>query len=123
RQAFREKMDDDFSAPAALAVLQEFTRQVNTLLNEGPPQSEGTLQAIVDLYDELGGRVLGLIPSQAEAGRDAGREQGLIALLVELRAAARARRDWAASDQIRNRLKELGVTLEDRADGTAWKLG
>ena len=36
---------------------------------------------------------------------------------------ARAKKDWATGDTIRNRLKELGVVLEDRADGTIWKLG
>jgi cysteinyl-tRNA synthetase len=43
-------------------------------------------------------------------------------LLIELRAEARGRKDWATSDRIREQLNELGVTLEDRADGTIWKL-
>ena len=120
---FIEKMNDDFNAPAALAVLQEFTRQVNTLLNEKGPHTKGSLQAIDDLYRELGGGVLGIIPDEtADSGADAEREAGLIQLLIKLRAQARANKDWATSDQIRDQLKELGVTLEDRADGTIWKL-
>jgi cysteinyl-tRNA synthetase len=119
---FIEKMDDDFNAPAALAVLQDLTRQVNTLLNEKGPLNSGTLTAIDNLYRELGGSVLGIIPEQAEASADAEREEGLIRLLIDLRTQARARKDWAASDQIRDQLKELGVILEDRADGTIWKL-
>ncbi len=121
KAAFTEKMNDDFNAPAALAVLQDFTRQVNTLLNEQGPQTSGSLAAIDQLYRELGGDVLGIIPDEAEMGADAEREEGLIRLLIELRAQARAQKDWATSDRIRDQLRELGVVLEDRPDGTIWK--
>lgn len=123
REQFIERMDDDFNAPGALAVLQDLTRQVNTLINEGGPQTQGTLAAIDTLYRELGGEVLGLVPEREEVGADAEREDGLVRLLVDLRNQARANKDWATADVIRNRLKELNVTLEDRADGTIWKLG
>jgi cysteinyl-tRNA synthetase len=121
RQAFMAKMDDDFNAPAALATLQELTRHVNKMLNEGGPYTRGTLQAIDDLYRELGGDILGIIPEDVESGASAEREAGLIRLLIELRAEARSNKDWATSDKVRVRLKTLGVTLEDRPDGTVWK--
>lgn len=120
--AFVEKMDDDFNAPAALAVLQDLTRQVNTLLNESGPPSRETLEAIDQLYRELGGDVLGIIPDEEDLSSSAERESGLIELLVDLRAHARSQKEWSTSDQIRDRLNELGVTLEDRSDGTIWKL-
>jgi cysteinyl-tRNA synthetase len=123
REQFIERMDDDFNAPGALAVLQELTRQVNTLINEGGPQTSGTLAAIDALFRELGGDVLGIVPEREEGGADAEREDGLVRLLIDLRNQARANKDWATADTIRNRLKELGVVLEDRADGTIWKLG
>ena len=119
---FIDKMDDDFNAPAALAVLQEMTRQVNILLNEQGPHNQGTLAAIDQLYRELGGDVLGIVPEQADANASAEREDGLIRLLIDLRANARLQKDWATSDKIRNQLRDLGVILEDRADGTIWKL-
>ena len=122
RTEFVEKMNDDFNAPAALAVLQDLTRQVNTLLNEQGPQTQAALAAIAQLYRELGGDVLGIIPDEADSSASAEREAGLIRLLVELRAQARANREWATSDQIRDQLKELGVILEDRPDGTIWKV-
>ncbi len=121
KAAFIEKMDDDFNAPAAIAVLQDLTRQVNALINEQGQQNKGTLAAIDQLYRELGGEVLGIIPDQAETRTNLERENGLVRLLVNLRAEARAHKDWAASDKIRDQLKELGVVLEDRADGTIWK--
>ena len=123
RAAFIERLDDDFNTPAGLAVLQHLTRQVNTLLNEGGPQTQGTLAAIDALFRELGGEVLGIVPEREEGTADAGREDGLVRLLIDLRAEARAKKDWATGDTIRDRLKELGVVLEDRADGTIWKLG
>ena len=121
RAAFLEKMDDDFNAPASIGVLQEMTRWVNTLINEGGPQTNGTLQAIDASYRELGGDILGLIPDEMDASGDAAREDGLVRLLIALRAAARGNRDWATADQIRNELNNLGIVLEDRADGTIWK--
>lgn len=121
---FMEKMNDDFNAPAALAVLQELTRQVNTLLNEQGLHTKGTLQAIDKLYRELGGAVLGIVPDETDGGSSgsAEREDGLVQILIKLRAQARTNRDWATADAIRNQLKDLGVVLEDRADGTIWKL-
>ncbi len=123
RAGFIEKMNDDFNAPAALAVLQDLTRKVNSLLNNSDQQiSSNTLVAIDQIYRELGGDILGIIPDQVDSANSAGREDGLLRLLVELRAEARAQKDWATSDRIRDQLNELGVTLEDRSDGTLWKL-
>jgi len=122
---FIAKMDDDFNAPAALAVLQELTKQVNKMLNEGSVQTVGTLTAVNHLFLELGGDGLGIIPDEGAAAgssADANREAGMVELLITLRAQARANKDWATSDQIRDQLKALGVTLEDRADGTVWKV-
>ncbi|MCO5207558.1 MAG: cysteine--tRNA ligase [Anaerolineae bacterium] len=121
KAAFIEKMDDDFNAPAAIGVLQEMTRKVNSTLAENAALSSGTLTAIDQIYRELGGDVLGIVPDSAEAGgADAERETGLIRLLTDIRAEARANRDWATSDRIRDRLAELGVTLKDGKDGTTW---
>ena len=123
RQAFRAGMDDDFNAPAALAALFELTRQVNAMLAAGPQPGRTTLAAIDALYTELGGGVLGVIPDSAAADGDAGREAGLVQLLIEMRMQARARKDFAASDNIRDSLRTLGIVLEDGKDGTTWKAG
>ena len=123
REQFLERMNDDFNAPGALAVLQDLTRQVNALINEGGPHTQGTLAAIDALFRELGGEVLGIVPEREDVGTDAEREDGLVRLLIDLRNQARANKEWATADTIRNRLKELNVVLEDRADGTIWKTG
>ena len=123
RAEFSSVMDDDFNSPRGIAVLQDLTRDVNTLLNSETEVGVSTLAAINETYTALGGDVLGLAPAaNTGASGDGQREAGLIELLIELRAKARADRDYARSDQIRDQLAALGVALEDRADGTIWRL-
>jgi len=123
RAQFVECMDDDFNAPGALAALYDLTREVNTLLNGAEPVGKSVLEAIDQTYRELGGQVLGIVPEEAEAtSGSAEREEGLIRLLIDLRAQARADKNFQLSDLIRDRLSELGVTVEDRADGTIWRV-
>jgi cysteinyl-tRNA synthetase len=120
RRRFREAMDDDFNAPAALAVLFDFTREVNTGLGmeKGPGRED--LEEFARLYRELAGDVLGLLPGKGTASGE--REAPLIRLLAELRNEARARKEWALSDSIRDRLGKIGILLEDSKDGTTWKI-
>jgi cysteinyl-tRNA synthetase len=91
-------------------------------LNADIAPTRPALEAVDALYRELGGQVLGLIPEQAAASVNAEREAGLIRLLIEMRTAARQRKDFAQADAIRDRLKTLGVALEDGKDGTTWKI-
>ncbi len=80
------------------------------------------LSEIDNLYKTLGGDVLGIIPATDEiSGGDASREGALIEMLITSRAQARANKNWAESDRIRDELAKIGVVLEDRADGTIWK--
>ena len=120
---FNAVMDDDFNSPRGIAVLQDLTRDVNTLLNSEAELGVSTLVEIEKTYTALGGDVLGLVPP-AEAGDsgDGQREAALIDMLIAMRAQARAERDYALSDQIRDQLTGLGIALEDRVDGTIWKL-
>jgi cysteinyl-tRNA synthetase len=122
RDDFKTAMDDDFNAPRALAVLQELTREVNTLLNSGSTVGLPVLNAINQTYTELGGGVLGIIPqADVSAGSNGQREAGLIELLIQMRADARAQKNYAESDRIRSELARLGVILEDGPRGTIWR--
>lgn len=121
-ETFVERMNDDFNTPSALATLQDVTRMTNTLLNDGKVHSRETWEKIDTFYREVGATVLGVIPDSAEAsGGNAEREDGLIMLLLEMRTNARENKDWAASDKIRDTLKELGITLLDGASGTTYQ--
>ena len=120
---FSRVMDDDFNSPRGIAVLQDLTRDVNTLLNSEAEVGASTLAAINETYMALGGDVLGLIPAaDAVDSSDGQREAALMEMLIAMRAQARADRDYARSDDIRDQLAALGISLEDRVDGTIWKL-
>ncbi len=122
RADFAAAMDDDFTTPLAIASLQDLTREVNTLLNSGVNVGLDVVNAIHDAYTDLGGKVLGIVPeTEAAAAGDGAREGALIELLIKMRAEARVNKNWAESDRIRNELAKMGVTLEDRSDGTIWK--
>ncbi|GAB4522516.1 MAG: cysteine--tRNA ligase [Anaerolineae bacterium] len=122
RADFKEVMDDDFNAPKAVAVMQEFTREVNTLLNGGAVVGRPVLNAIDAIYRELGNDVLGVIPEDMQSSSNGQREAGLIEMLVEMRKQARKDKNFAESDRIRDRLADLGVILEDRPEGTVWRV-
>ncbi len=118
-------MNDDFNAPRAIAALFDLSREVNTLLNSGQAASHGTLEAAGALFQRLAGDALGLRLSEATAGASTGERElldGVVRLLIEMRREARAARDWARADAIRNRLAELGIALEDGPEGTRWRL-
>ncbi len=123
RAAFIEAMDDDFNTPTAIAALSELTRETNSLLNSDIVVGLDVLKAINDVYTDLGGAVLGIVPLNDDSvSGDATREANLIELIIKLRAEARAAKNWRESDRLRVQLAEIGVILEDHADGTVWKV-
>ncbi|HEC22177.1 MAG TPA: cysteine--tRNA ligase, partial [Chloroflexi bacterium] len=120
RQRFREAMDDDFNTPQAIAVLQDMTREVNTLLDQSETVGRPILGAIESLYRELGGQVLGFIPDRLVIRADLEEADPLIELLIKIRAEARKNRDFSLADAIRDALNRVGIVLEDRPDGTTF---
>ena len=122
REKFIAAMDDDFNAPGALAALYDLTREVNALLNSDASVGANILNAIDATYRELGGDVLGIVPEHVLSGANAAREETLIRLLVDLRTLARENKDFAISDRIRDEMAAAGISLEDGADGTIWRI-
>ena len=121
KATFMAAMDDDFNTPQAVAVLFDLARDVNQLLASGASHGAASLQAIEDLFEELGGTVLGVAPPGERGGMSQGREPQLIELLIDLRKEIRAQKLWALSDRIRDGLAKIGIVLEDRKEGTTWK--
>ncbi len=119
---FLAARDDDFNTPMAIGTLFDLSHEVNALLNSGEPVSRGTLAAIDDLYRELGGRVLGIVPDELPDETGGQLAEALMHILIEMRAEARAAKDWTRADAIRDRLAEIGVVLEDGPEGTRWRL-
>ncbi|MEX0602432.1 MAG: DALR domain-containing protein [Bacteroidota bacterium] len=119
----REAMDDDFNTPQAIAVLFDLSREVNTLLNAGKNLQVSHLKAIDAFFREFGGTVLGIIPDEVAPGGalNGNLEAGLVRLLIDIRTDVRTKKLWDLSDIIRDRLKELGIGLEDKKEGTVWR--
>ena len=122
RDRFREAMDDDFNAPQAIAVLFDFANEANRALDSAAGLTLESLRSIELAFDDLGGTVLGIIPKLiAAGGGGVETEQGLIALLLKVRAEVRSAKLWSLSDLVRDGLKALGIIVEDRKDGTLWR--
>jgi cysteinyl-tRNA synthetase len=113
RQRFTDSMDDDFNSPQALAVLFDLTREINRAKDN---QAVGKAQEMLrELTCILG---LNLLEPQRAVSSDI---SAFIDLLVNTRTELRAAKQWVLADQIRDRLVELNVVLEDTSRGTGWK--
>ncbi len=113
RAAFIEALEDDLNTPQALAVLFELARAVNRARAAEQPAG-----AARDALLELGG-VLGLGFAETAAGSEDAAP--FVDLLVEVRSALRSARQFELADQVRDRLTDLGITLEDSREGTRWR--
>jgi len=122
RDAFLEAMDDDFNTPRAIASLFDLSKEVNALLASGRPMSRGTLGAIDGLYRRLGGQVLGIIPDDLIQEIGGELVEGLMDIILDIRQRYRETEDWDQADVLRRRLTELGIVIEDRPEGSTWRV-
>lgn len=118
---FLAAMDDDFNTPVALGALFEGIGQLNKLI-ASDAMDGATARAYESSLALAFDTILGLDLFERESAQDMAIAGDLIGLLIELRKEARARKDFATSDQIRDRLSGLGVALEDTKEGTRWTL-
>jgi cysteinyl-tRNA synthetase len=130
KMKYLESMDDDFNTAGAISVLHEMAGEINAHIersgaerNKSPELMQaisGATMTIVRL-----GRVLGLFvelkPVSTGTPQDDGVTEKLMQLLIKLRAGARQSKNFALADDIRKGLAEIGITLEDRPDGTGWR--
>ncbi|MCI0462434.1 MAG: cysteine--tRNA ligase [Gemmataceae bacterium] len=129
---FREHMDDDFNTGGAVGVLFELVTALNRHADsaklEAPQGGEADSRAAFEegalLLKELG-QILGLFHEapKTATGADDQLVGGLMQLLIDLRAEARKAKNFTLGDQIRQRLGQLGISLEDRPGGTLWRRG
>ena len=111
---FVEAMDDDFNTPRALAAMFDLAREINRGKDEG-----ADVLGAQDTLRELSG-VLGISLDETAETSDAG---PFVQMLVNVRTELRAARQFDIADSIRDRLSELGVTIEDTPEGTEWRIG
>lgn len=120
-EAFAEAMDDDVNIPRALAVLHEQTRAGNAALAAGEDASEAA-NAVMAMAEVLG--LAQLMSFNAEGASDAEHEalDSLIQAVLAERADARAQKDWAKADAMRDLLFSAGVKVRDGAEGSSWSI-
>jgi len=114
---FLEAMDADFNTAGAVAALFELVKAINTARDNAATDAQ--LKSAQNIFRELA-TALGL---KLEEKQGSAAAEEFINLLIEVRGEVRKQKLWATSDLIRDKLKELGVTIEDSKDGTAWRWG
>ena len=112
KQEFITAMEDDLNTADALAAIFLLVRDINTEIAKGV--GKNTLNAFADMFDQLTG-VLGLVYNRKTESLDSE-----IEALIEERTLARKNKDFKTADEIRDRLKEMGITLEDTPQGVKW---
>lgn len=118
---FSQALNDDLNTPQAIAAFFVFLPALNKALAD--KAGKDSLERAEKVFAELGEGVLGLFPARVLEARLGGALlDGLIQLLLELRERARQEKNFALSDQIRNRLTELGVVVEDTKEGPKWRV-
>ena len=112
-------MNDDFNSPIVIASLFEAVRLTNTVKDGKAQINAQELELLNRLYQDFVFDILGLVDSDAGNGNGELIE-GLMQTIIDIRKEARAKKDWATSDLIRDELAKYDIVLKDGKDGTTW---
>ena len=113
---------DDLNTPIALSHIFDAVRIINTAKDKTIQLDASDWKALVELFDNVVYGVLGLRDEESEGSKATQTIDGLVGMVLEQRKAAKAAKDWATSDRIRDDLKALGIQIKDTKDGTEWTL-
>lgn len=118
----REAMDDDLNSPMAISALFDWVRIINQLAEGKQTITEQDLEELRRIVRHYVFDVLGLVDEKTatEGGKDL--VTPLVNLLLEMRQTAKANKDWALSDKIRDELTQIGIRVKDRKDGVDWEI-
>jgi len=114
KKKFIEAMDDDFNTPLALRVFHELSKEINKYLEKG--KNKNVLNKVLKLFKEFS-EVFGLKFKEEKKKLPIKIEK----LIIE-REKARKRKDWKKADAIRDKLRKMGILLEDTPEGVKWKI-
>ncbi|BBO80082.1 cysteine--tRNA ligase [Desulfosarcina ovata subsp. sediminis] len=129
-QAFCEAMDDDFNTAKGVGILFNLIKEANRLLDGAATSTKADVRQIFSDLKRMGG-ILGILQqpwqtffetrTQSQLQEMTISPEAIDALIAE-RTAARKNKDWKRADEIRDQLQAAGIVLEDKADGTHWKV-
>ncbi len=122
KQKCYDSMNDDFNSPILIAQLFEAVKQINSIKEGKASITTEDLQELRKTMSDFLFEVLGLVDIEAANDTSFDRLSGTVDLLIKLRAEARANKDFATSDRIRDELAQLGIELKDGKDGTVFSV-
>ncbi|MCD8202778.1 MAG: cysteine--tRNA ligase [Prevotella sp.] len=123
RQKCYDAMNDDLQTPTVISNLFDACRQINIIIDHKGTISADDLQELTSTMRLFAFDILGL--KEEKGGNNSAREEAygkVVDMVLALRAKAKAEKDWATSDQIRNALSDAGFEVKDTKDGCVWKL-
>jgi cysteinyl-tRNA synthetase len=113
-------MNDDFNSPVLIAQLFEALRIINSVKEGKEKLPENDLAVLGEAYRTFMVDVLGLVPEE-QSGKKDEIISGLMQTIIDIRAEARARKDFATSDEIRDKLLKVNIQIKDGKDGASWE--
>lgn len=122
-QKFEEAMDEDLNTSQAVAVIFDFVKEVNRIIASSESVDVNFYNDVKTFLTKTAENVLGIVDFNKTTAGDDKLVNDLIELLITLRTEAKQNKNYQLSDTIRDRLKELGVVLQDGKDGTSYKIG
>lgn len=122
KQKCYDAMNDDFNSPILIANIFEAVKFINSVKEEKATITAEDLEELKNTMSNFIFDVLGLVDIQEAADDSSEKLSGAVELLIKLRAEARANKDFATSDQIRDELQKIGIQLKDGKEGTTFSL-
>jgi cysteinyl-tRNA synthetase len=122
KQSCYDAMNDDFNSPILIAQLFEASKFINGLKDGNATITKTDLESLTATMKAFLFDVLGLEDTAVSGDESAEKLAGAVGLLIELRNQARANKDFATSDKIRDELQEVGIQLKDGKEGTTYSL-
>ncbi len=120
RQKCYDAMNDDLNTPIVISHLFDMAKVINTVSDKKATLTQADIDELKGVMDTFVFEVMGL---RDEASSDNGALiDGLMKMILDIRATAKANKDWATSDKIRDALSALGVTVKDGRDGATYEL-
>ncbi len=117
-----EAMNDDLNTPIALSHIFDAVKTINAATDGNLKLSQRNIDDLNRLFDTVLTDLLGILPEESAAGIDLEPYRKAVDLVLEVRANAKAQKDWATSDLIRDRLAEIGFNVKDTKNGAEWSL-
>ena len=120
KQNCYDAINDDFNTPIVIAHLFEAVKTINSAHDRKETLTQADIDELKQLFDVFAFGILGL--TDESATDNAAVLNGLMDVILDIRAKAKANKDWATSDAIRDKLKEIGITVKDGKDGATWNI-